>query len=60
LFIHRASENLCNLELRVKLEVPRSDAETIARLHKELYDALLGDKLKAAPIELALEEPDYR
>jgi len=60
LFIHQAVENLYIFELRSKLEVLGITTETTAQLHKELYDVLLGDKIKAASIELALEEPDYR
>ena len=60
LFIHQAAENLYIFELRAKLEVSGITTETTAQLHKELYDVLLGDKIKAASIELALDEPDYR
>jgi len=44
----------------VKLEFSVTNTENTTQLHKELYDVLLGDKLKAASIELALEEPAYR
>jgi hypothetical protein len=53
-------ENLYVFELRSKLEVLGITTETTTQLHKELYDVLLGDKIKAASIELALEEPDCR
>jgi hypothetical protein len=63
--MHLAVENLYIFELRAKLEVPGITTETAAQLHKELYDVLLGDKIKAAYIELGLDEwgldePDYR
>jgi hypothetical protein len=57
--MYNAVENLYLFELRVKIAASESNTETLAELQKELYNVLMGDKLKAAAAELAWEEPNY-
>jgi hypothetical protein len=59
LFMYQAVENIYILELRHKIAVSENNIETLTQLQEELYNALMGDKLKAAAAKLAWEEPNY-